>query len=313
MDHEETGHLTGRLYYEEKGSTVMTAGLAVLSILCGWLLVQYTRSILEVRSIRRQLEEIERGSRMELGVYSRQREMLALCRKLNELGRQNMQGQIRYEKAQKQLKQNITALAHDIRTPLAGASGYVQLAGECRERGRQAYYLQAAEGRLKELGDMLEELFLFTKLSDADFEPDMRRLQVLPLLGDCLVGMYLQFEEKGISPEVRFDSEGFRVDADEEYLRRIFHNLIRNALLHGTGNLVITQQEKRLTFENAVSETSRPDTEQIFEQFYKADSARRKGSSGLGLFIVKELMEKMGGGVKAELEQEKLRIILKFP
>ena len=290
----------------------MTAGLAVLSILCGWLLVQYTRSILEVRSIRRQLEEIERGSRMELGVYSRQREMLALCRKLNELGRQNMQGQIRYEKAQKQLKQNITALAHDIRTPLAGASGYVQLAGECRERGRQAYYLQAAEGRLKELGDMLEELFLFTKLSDADFEPDMRRLQVLPLLGDCLVGMYLQFEEKGISPEVRFDSEGFRVDADEEYLRRIFHNLIRNALLHGTGNLVITQQEKRLTFENAVSETSRPDTEQIFEQFYKADSARRKGSSGLGLFIVKELMEKMGGGVKAELEKEKLRIILEF-
>lgn len=291
----------------------MTAGLAVLSILCGWLLVQYTRSILEVRSIRRQLEEIERGSRMELGVYSRQREMLALCRKLNELGRQNMQGQIRYEKAQKQLKQNITALAHDIRTPLAGASGYVQLAGECRERGRQEYYLQAAEGRLKELGDMLEELFLFTKLSDTDFEPDMRRLQVLPLLGDCLVGMYLQFEEKGISPEVRFDTEGFRVDADEEYLRRIFHNLIRNALLHGTGNLVITQQEKRLTFENAVSETSRPDTEQIFEQFYKADSARRKGSSGLGLFIVKELMEKMGGGVKAELEQEKLRIILKFP
>lgn len=291
----------------------MTAGLAVLSILCGWLLVQYTRSILEVRSIRRQLEEIERGSRMELGVYSRQREMLALCRKLNELGRQNMQGQIRYEKAQKQLRQNITALAHDIRTPLAGASGYVQLAGECRERGRQAYYLQAAEGRLKELGDMLEELFLFTKLSDADFEPDMRRMQVLPLLGDCLVGMYLQFEEKGISPEVRFDSEGFRVDADEEYLRRIFHNLIRNALLHGTGNLVITQQEKRLTFENAVSETSRPDTEQIFEQFYKADSARRKGSSGLGLFIVKELMEKMGGGVKAELEKEKLRIILIFP
>ena len=290
----------------------MTAGLAVLSILCGWLLVQYTRSILEVRSIRRQLEEIERGSRMELGVYSRQREMLALCRKLNELGRQNMQGQIRYEKAQKQLKQNITALAHDIRTPLAGASGYVQLAGECKEKGRQTYYLQAAEGRLKELGDMLEELFLFTKLSDADFEPDMRRLQVLPLLGDCLVGMYLQFEEKGISPEVRFDSEGFRVDADEEYLRRIFHNLIRNALLHGTGNLVITQQEKRLTFENAVSETSRPDTEQIFEQFYKADSARRKGSSGLGLFIVKELMEKMGGGVKAELEKEKLRIILEF-
>ena len=95
----------------------------------------------------------------------------------------------------------------------------------------------------------------------------------------------------------------------EECLRRIFHNLIQNALLHGRGGIVIRQTDRRLIFENLVSETSKPDPEQIFDRFYKADSARRKGSSGLGMFIVKELAVKMGGSVKAELEGEKLRII----
>ena len=59
-------------------------------------------------------------------------------------------------------------------------------------------------------------------------------------------------------------------------------------------------------------ETSRPDPEHIFDRFYKADSARGKGSSGLGLFIVKELAERMGGSVNAELEEDKLRIVLEL-
>ena len=54
---------------------------------------------------------------------------------------------------------------------------------------------------------MLEELFLFTKLTGGDFELSVQEVQVLPLLSDCLVGMYQQFEEKGISPEVLFTSE----------------------------------------------------------------------------------------------------------
>ena len=282
----------------------------ILCIVCGWLLVQYIRSILEIRSLNRQLEELERGSHMELGVQSGQKDMLELCRRLNRLQNLHHQEQIQYERAEKQLKQNITGLAHDIRTPLTGASGYVQLAQECGEPQRQAYYLQVASDRLGELGDMLEELFLYTKLTSEEFALDMREVQVLPLLSDCLVGLYHHFEEKGISPQVDFAQEGFRVRADEECLRRIFHNLIQNALLHGSGEIAVRQEKGSLIFENTVSETSRPDPEHIFDRFYKADSARRKGSSGLGLFIVKELAERMGGSVHAHLEGDQLRITL---
>ena len=291
----------------------MAIVLVLLGSVCTVLAVQYIRSILAVRSLSRQLGEIERGSHMEIGVECRQREVLLLCRQLNRLRQQWFQNQRQYEKGEKQLKQNIASLAHDIRTPLTGAAGYVQLARECEEPKRRERYLQTADDRLKELEDMLEELFLYTKLTSAEFELNMSEIQALPLLGACLVGMYRQFEEKGVSPEVEFESEGFRVNADEECLRRVFHNLIQNGLLHGRGGLSIRQSGCGISFENLVSETSVPDPEQIFERFYKADSARRKGSSGLGLFIVKELMERMGGQVGAELNGQRLTIRLEFP
>lgn len=290
----------------------MAIALVILCIVCGVLLAQRIRSTLELRSLCRQLEELERGSHMELGLQSRQKDMLALCKVLNRLQKLHHQRQIQYEKAERQLKQNITGLAHDIRTPLTGAAGYVQLARESGEPGRREYYLQVASSRLQELGDMLEELFLYTKLTSREFTPDMRQVQVLPLLTDCLVGLYQCFEEKGFSPQVDFAEEGFRIQADEECLRRIFHNLIQNALLHGSGGIAVRQRENMLVFENTVSETSRPDPEHIFDRFYKADLARRKGSSGLGLFIVKELVERMGGSVQALLEGDKLQITLEL-
>ncbi|MCI8665946.1 MAG: HAMP domain-containing histidine kinase [Dorea sp.] len=291
----------------------MVIVLVVLIGICMLLTMQYARSILAVRSLRRQLEEIERGSHMEISVECRQREMLSLCRQLNRLRQHWFLSQRQYEKAEKKLKQNITSLAHDIRTPLTGAAGYIQLAQECEDFVKREHYLETASDRLKELGDMLEELFLYTKLTSVEFELNMCELQVLPLLSECLVSLYRQFEEKGVSPEVEFESESFRIKADEECLRRIFHNLIQNGLIHGKGGLSIRQSKTSVFFENLVSETSVPDTAQIFDRFYKADSARRKGSSGLGMFIVKELAERMGGQVEAQLNGQMLTIRLEFP
>lgn len=290
----------------------MIAALIITGCLFGALLIRHVCCILAVRSLRMQLGELERGSHMELGTQIRQKDILALCRSLNELEKTRYKERLRYERAEKKLKQNIMSLAHDIRTPLTGAAGYVQLASECEEPEKQRRYLETAEERLKELEGLLEELFLYARLTSPEFELNLSDLQILPVLSDCLVGFYRQFEKRGISPEVEFESEGVRLQADEECLRRIFHNLIQNALLHGRGGIVIRQEEGCMFFENPVSETSRPDPEQIFERFYKADSARRKGSSGLGIFIVRELAERMGWDVRAELEGDWLRIIIQW-
>ena len=110
-----------------------------------------------------------------------------------------------------------------------------------------------------------------------------------------------------------FETEGFRVMADQEALRRVFLNLITNALVHGTGDISILQTGNRIAFENPIPEGNPPNPEQLFDRFYKSDPSRRKGSSGLGLFIVRELMRKMGGDAEASLEGGALRITLCFP
>ncbi len=291
--------------------------LLLSAAVCGLLIFLYIRIRLEIRSLCLQLEEIRQGSHLELTVSSRQQPLLALCRELNRLLSARDENHIRHERAEKQLKQNITDLAHDIRTPLTGASGYLQLALECEEPGKKGEYLRSVRRRLIELEDMLEKLFLYTKLTNEAFlfsPENLKNIQILPLLGDCLLSLYAEFEKKRMTPKISFASEGFQVRGDEDALRRIFLNLLQNALLHGTGDLsVIQEPENCLAFENAVPETASLNPGQIFDRFYKADQARRKGSSGLGLFIVKELMKRMGGDAQAEFEEGKLRILLSFP
>lgn len=288
--------------------------ICILCLCLGWL---YLRLWGDIRSLRGQLEEIQRGSHMELAANSRQRCLVAFCRTLNQVLLSKDAEHMRYERAERQLKQNIINLAHDIRTPLTGAAGYVQLALECEVSEKQIHYLSMAQNRLGELEDMLEKLFLYTKLTGGEFSfptESMKNIQVLPFLGECLISLYARFEQTKTSPEVLFESQSFQVYAEEEALRRIFLNLIQNALLHGSGGLRILQDNGTscLIFENPVPENAAIDTAQMFDRFYKADPARGKSSSGLGLFIVRELMRKMGGDAQAELACGRLRIFLYF-
>ena len=287
--------------------------MAVVCVMCLCLGFACIRYRAELKSLYRQLEEVAAGSHIELTLNSRCKPLLGLCRMLNHVLQARDRDYLQYDQAEKRLKQDITSLAHDIRTPLTGAFGYVQLAQECADTEKRQHYLDAVERRLRELEDMLEELFLYTKVTGEDFRLSPESLQVLPLLGECLLGLYARFQEAGTAPAVSFETEGFRVMADQEALRRVFLNLITNALVHGTGDISILQTGNRIAFENPIPEGNPPNPEQLFDRFYKSDPARRKGSSGLGLFIVRELMRKMGGETGAQLEEGKLRITLYFP
>ena len=337
--------------------------LCILTAACLCLAWLYGRLLAEIRSLHGQLEEIRRGSHIELAAGSRQKRLLALCQLLNQVLSAKDADYILYQQKERLLKQNITSLAHDIRTPLTGASGYVQLALECEDTEKEKHFLSAAQTRMEELEDMLEKLFLYTKLTSDDFTlapENQKKLQALPLLGECLLGFHTQFERAGYAPEVLFEKEDYRILGEEEALRRIFQNLIQNALLHGSGGLRILQRDGIpdlsavsglsaasglpaahadygsassgsaasghapagsqtaslggcIIFENPVPEADSIDISRLFDRFYKADPARGKASSGLGLFIVKELMCKMGGTVSARLEGGLFKITLQFP
>lgn len=285
---------------------VLLLALAVLA-LAVFRLWSYRAQMLEMARV---LEETPVESNVCLTVRMESAAARRLCRAMNqrlEAGRQ-----LRQETLQgaRELKYTMACLSHDIRTPLAGALGYLQLLEG--EPERQADYLGIVRKRLEELEELLDSLFLYTRLLNNALPLECAETAALPPLCDALAEFYPQLEAAGIRPELRFEEEGMSVWASPEVLGRIYRNLIANALRHGGGDLTISAREGEICFANTLGPGPRPDPDRLFDRFYQSSPARGKGGTGLGLSIVRELMEQISGQVSAKIEKNELQIQLTF-
>ena len=204
------------------------------------------------------------------------------------------------------LRETITNLSHDIRTPLTSLDGYFQLlAEEGVSREKKEYYLKIIKNRIQNLNDMLDELFTYAKLQDKNYEIEMTELDITSLTADILVSFYDVITGKGEEPAINLPEEPVLIRGNKEAYTRVVQNIIKNALVHGKNlNVTLKREYSDIIFEcsdELINPDSEIDTSKIFDRFYKADSARTntKGS-GLGLAITKELVERMGGKITAE-------------
>ncbi len=282
--------------------TLAALGIAVLRL---W---SYRVQLLEMA---RTLEETPAESNLRLTVRMSGEAPRRLCRAVNRRLEEGRQLRLETSRREQELKYTMACISHDIRTPLAGAMGYLQLLEEDPER--QAEYLGIVKKRLEELGALLEELFLYTRLQGGSLPLECGEMAALPPLWEALAEFYPQLEAAGVEPELRFDREDMAVRANPEALGRVYRNLIANALRHGGGGLAIFGGEGEIRFSNELLPGSRPDPERLFDRFYQSSPARAKGGAGLGLSIVRELMERMGGRVSARISGNTLEIRLTFP
>ena len=276
-------------------------GLALLRL---WA---YRGQLLEMARV---LEEAPAESNLRLTVRISGAVPRRLCRAVNdrlELGRQLRRETMRSER---ELKYTMACISHDIRTPLAGAMGYLQLLEVEPERRE---YLGIVKKRLEELEGLLDELFLYTRLLNGSLPIECREIEALPPLWEALAEFYPQLEAAGIQPELNFEREDVRVWASRSALERVYRNLIANALRHGGGGLAVSVQEGAVYFSNPLGPGPEPDADHLFDRFYQSSPARSKGGAGLGLAIVRELMEQMGGRVSAQIVDGELEIKLVFP
>ena len=187
--------------------------------------------------------------------------------------------------------------------------GYLQLLDGEPERREE--YLGVVKKRLEELEDLLESLFLYTRLQGGSLPLECEQTAALLPLWEALAEFYPRLEAAGVRPDLRVDREDMQVWAAPDALGRIYRNLLANALRHG-GALTITAREGEIVFSNPLAPGPAPDPAHLFDRFYQSSPARGKGGAGLGLAIVRELMEQMGGQVSADLTGDGLEIRLAF-
>lgn len=224
---------------------------------------------------------------------------------LNQLLMSRKKEQKRYLEKEQMISDTYTNLSHDIRTPLTSLDGYFQLLEQCDDPQEQKHYMDIIQERIHSLKEMLEELFLFTKLKNETYRMDLEPCCINQILKKTIFSYYDEWTAKGIVPDVHIPEEPMYVKGNEPALQRIFQNVLKNALDHGAEGIGISMEEDNgrilIWIRNQVGDPEQINVNKVFERFYKADEARSRTSSGLGLSIARELTEKMEGKIFAEL------------
>lgn len=157
-----------------------------------------------------------------------------------------------------------------------------------------AYHMKIIQERIGSLKEMLEELFTFTKLKNDSFHLEMSSCCINKILKDTIFSYYDEWTGRGIEPEIQITDKLLFMNGNEQGIQRIFQNIIKNGLDHGEKKISISLEEVenniRIQIKNQVCHVEKINVDQVFERFYKADEARSKTSSGLGLSIAKELV-----------------------
>lgn len=288
---------------------LLSCAVAVLTVFCLRLLSQFS-------AWANWLEITPPDSNTRLTVSVRVRPVMRAARAINGRLDQTRQQALDARKAGQELQDTMAALSHDIRTPLAAACGHLELLRAETDPVVRARRLDTVEQRLRDLESLLDEMFLYTRLNVGEQMPMNPRPVILwAAVCEVLAALYPQLEEAGLEPRLEFADKTAAVLADPDALDRVLRNLVTNAVQHASGGLTIAQTENGLVLENRVADPSAIDPAHLFDRFWRADSARRsgRGGAGLGLAIVRQLTEAMGGRAEAELEGETLRIRLTLP
>lgn len=292
-------------------AVLATIAAVVLTI----LFIAYRR---QVRKTCRQLEFMkDYQTNLRLTQDLSFAELNELIRTINDVMDRSKEDQRAAQISEEALKETITNISHDIRTPLTSMDGYFQLLLQSGSTEESEHYIEVIRSRITSLKYMLEELFTYTKLQNQNYVLATEKIDFYKCAYELLFSFYDDFKQKGIEPDIAFSEGHACMQGNAEAVRRILQNIIRNALEHGHSKLSLKMYEKDANIifscSNKTEHPEEIDVSRVFSRFYKANAARTQTSTGLGLSIAKSLAEKMGGTAEAFLDGNWFTVQIQFP
>ena len=232
-----------------------------------------------------------------------------LAARLNKQLRGLRARRIRYENGDRELKEAVTNISHDLRTPLTSISGYLELLSQEEKSETVEKYLDIIDNMTQTLKELTEELFRYAVILAQD-EITLEMLDIKAVLEESILSFYGAMNEAGIVPELSITKNSVIRQSNRAALSRIFGNIIGNALKYSDGDLSVElSDDGQVTFKNHAHNLDKLRVEKLFDRFYTVQEAH--GSTGLGLSIARSLVEQLGGSIGAEYEDGVLRIEVK--
>ena len=288
---------------------VLTILLALLSAFLSvnvWLLRRSSKEIAEALS-----DCLKTDTNSVITVSSRDKQVRRLVTELNNELKLLREEHHRFVQGDMELKNAVTNISHDLRTPLTAICGYLDMLKSEDKSPEAERYLEIISGRAESMKQLTEELFRYSVIMTSESEPKQEQVIVNDVLEESIAGYYSILSEKKISPEIDITYKKVIRILDRSALARVFSNLINNAVKYSDGDLSVRLSDDGTTvFSNHASQLTSVQVDKLFDRFYTVEAARN--STGLGLSIARTLIEKMGGTISASLENGVLSIVIRL-
>lgn len=221
------------------------------------------------------------------------------------------------EKSEREMKQSVSDIAHDLRTPLTVVKGNLQMLGN--EEGLSPdskSYLRICQEKTDLLKDMVDNFFELSVLESDSQTLELSKIDVKETLIRFILDHETVIRQNNLEPELNLPEEAIFLMGDERLLLRMFSNLLNNILKYAKDSfsveLKVNPDEKvEILFANELCQGRNMggdglSVDHLFDRAYRGDTARQTSGAGLGLYIVKLLAEKQGGSVYAQISENQL-------
>ena len=273
----------------------MSLIVIVLCLIIVFLIIYIGFILNQLNSINKQLHKrLSENTRQPLNVGLFNKTIIKLASNINHCLKLEEKRRLDSINEQKQFKELISNISHDLRTPLTSIKGYQQLLQKSELHKEQLHNLQIAQKSTDELGNI---------------KPNLEKINISNLIVECVLSYIGVLEEKNIRINME-EPPPIYVRGDKDMLIRIVDNLLNNCSKHSLGDIDIKidydkipdSKNAKIIFTNPISQNIDINVEKLFHRFYTSDSTRNK-STGLGLSIVEFLVKQLNGDVGAYLDK----------
>lgn len=282
------------------------------------LIIGFTYIVIRFISIKKQLRKIkiQLNKKERINIILNDKDVEKIAESFNIFLQEQKQLEINIRNREENLKQSISNISHDLRTPLTAIRGYITLLENCTEEERNMY-IGILSKKSEELNNLLNNFYELSIFDNDSYQIDIKAIDIVEIIMGTVISNYALIKNKEIEIDNRLPSKPIEVQGEEVVCSRIIQNLVSNAMKYSTGYISIELKEfdEYVIFKirNSVSDLTQDDLKYLFDRFYTADKSRNRSGSGLGLFIVKVLLDKIDGEVyEVSLNDDILSISILF-
>ena len=216
-------------------------------------------------------------------------------------------------KNEEKIREGISNMSHDLRTPLTSIMGYLQMIkSEKSSEADKKEYMDIVEKRTKSLQQLISSFYDLSRMEGNEYNFNYKKVNLSSILCENIAVFYNDFRNNNIEPIIEIDENVKDIISDDDAINRIFSNLITNMIKHGESFVKITLRQENdviiTEFTNKATGLTAENVDKLFDRFYTVDNSRSDRNTGLGLYITKILVEKLGYNIIAQLDNEILKI-----